>query len=289
MAEITSADHRSRLGRGLAALLSSAEERPDIQKGVVLAALELIRSNPRNPRRNFDEAELEELAASIRERGILQPILVRVVSDTGSYEIVAGERRWRAAQRANLHEIPVLIIEANDRDALEIAIVENIQRADLNPLEEAAGYAQLVANYKYSHGDIARVVGRSRSHIANTIRLANLPEHTQALLAQGKISAGHGRALLSLPDPNALADRVVAEGLTVRDVEHLGQQAASQVGRPRRAARQSADTNAFEDRLTLALGTKVSIRMAGNAGEIRISFRDLEQLDGICGRLLATF
>ena len=199
--------------------------------------IEFLRPNPRNPRKRFDDAELDELAASIKERGIIQPVVVRAISGVAdAYEIIAGERRWRAAQRAGLHEIPVIIVEAGDREALEIAIVENVQRADLNALEEAAGYAQLGADYGYSHGDIARVVSKSRSHVANTLRLTNLPEHTRSLLAGGKISAGHARALLAVADPDALANRIVAEGLTVRDIERLGEN-SGKTARPRKGAR----------------------------------------------------
>ena len=218
-------ENRPRLGRGLAALLGGANpQHAEVSRGTRQTPIEFLRPNPRNPRKRFDDSELDELAASIKERGIIQPIVVRAISGVAdAYEIIAGERRWRAAQRAGLHEIPVIIVEAGDREALEIAIVENVQRADLNALEEAAGYAQLGADYGYSHGDIARVVGKSRSHVANTFRLTNLPEHTRSLLAGGQISAGHARALLAVADPDALANRIVAEGLTVRDIERLGE------------------------------------------------------------------
>ena len=203
-----------------------------------------------------------------------------------AYEIIAGERRWRAAQRAGRHDIPVIVVEAGDREALEIAIVENVQRADLNALEEAAGYAQLGADYGYSHGDIARVVGKSRSHVANTTRLTHLPEHTRALLAGGQISAGHARALLAVADPDALADRIVAQGLTVRDIERLSEN-PGKTGRPRKAAAPvDPDTAALEDKLGLALGTKVTIRHDGESGQIRIAFRDFEQLDDFCRQAL---
>jgi len=248
--------------------------------------IEFLRPNPRNPRKRFDDAELDELAASIKERGVIQPVVVRPIPRVAdAYEIIAGERRWRAAQRAGRHDIPVIVVEAGDREALEIAIVENVQRADLNALEEAAGYAQLGADYGYSHGDIARVVGKSRSHVANTTRLTNLPEHTRALLAGGQISAGHARALLAVAHPDALADRIVAQGLTVRDIERFGEN-PGKTGRPRRAAPPiDADTAALQDKLGLALGTKVTIRHDGESGEIRIAFRDFDQLDDFCRRL----
>ena len=283
------ADHRPRLGRGLAALLGDAgDEAPAGGRGGARKApIEFLHPNPRNPRKAFPEDELDELAASIRERGVIQPVLVRPIPRVAdAYEIIAGERRWRAAQRAGLHEIPILIVEAGDREALEIAIVENVQRSDLNALEEANGYAQLAADYGYAHADIARIVGKGRSHIANTMRLTNLPEHSRALLASGAISAGHARALLAVADPDALADRIVARGLTVRDVERLGERAGqSQRRAPRAAKPVDADTRALEQKLGLALGTTVTIRHSGENGEMRIAFRNFEQLDDFCRRL----
>jgi ParB family chromosome partitioning protein len=280
-------ENRPRLGRGLAALLGAANAQPaEAARGARQTPIEFLRPNPRNPRKRFDDAELDELAASIKARGVIQPVVVRAVPGVAdAYEIIAGERRWRAAQRAGIHEIPVLVVEAGDREALEIAIVENVQRADLGALEEAAGYAQLGEAYGYSHGDIARVVSKSRSHVANTLRLAGLPEHTRALLAGGQISAGHARALLAVPHPDALADRIVAEGLTVRDIERLGEN-SGKTARPRKgAAAVDADTRALQDKLGLALGAKVTIRHSGESGEIRIAFRDFDQLDEFCRRL----
>jgi len=284
------AEHRPRLGRGLAALLGDASDEQSAverSRGVRKAPIEFLRPNPRNPRKSFGEEDLEELTASIRERGVIQPVLVRAIPRIAdAYEIIAGERRWRAAQRAGQHEIPILVLEVGDREALEIAIVENVQRADLNALEEASGYAQLASEHSYSHTDIARVVGKSRSHIANTMRLTNLPEHTRSLLASGAISAGHARALLAVADPDALADRVVAQGLTVRDVERLGENAGkSQRHAPKTSAPIDPDTRALEEKLGLTLGAKVTIRHAGEAGEIRITFRNFEQLDDFCHRL----
>src|SRR5271168_5262004 len=185
MAEDTSrTEHRPRLGRGLAALLGTANEEPmEVGGGARRMPIEFLRPNPRNPRKRFDDAELDELAASIKERGVIQPVLVRPIPRVAdAYEIIAGERRWRAAQRAGHHEIPILVLEAGDREALEIAIIENVQRADLNALEEANGYSRLATDHGYSHADIARIVGKSRSHIANTLRLMSLPEHTRTLL-----------------------------------------------------------------------------------------------------------
>ena len=280
-------ENRPRLGRGLAALLGTPNEaHAESSRGARRTPIEFLRPNPRNPRKRFDDSELDELAASIKERGIIQPVVVRAIPGvTDLYEIIAGERRWRAAQRAGLHDIPVIVVEAGDREALEIAIVENVQRSDLNALEEAAGYAQLGADYGYSHGDIARVVSKSRSHVANTLRLTNLPEHTRGLLAGGQISAGHARALLAVSNPDALADRIVADGLTVRDIERFGEN-SGKTTRPRKGtAPVDADTRALEDKLGLALGTKVTIRHSGESGEIRIAFRNLDQLDDFCRRL----
>ena len=283
---------RPRLGRGLAALLGAAAESPPPAGGARSqrsAPIEFLRPNPHNPRKAFLDAELEELTDSIKARGIIQPVLVRAIPRVAdAYEIVAGERRWRAAQRAGLHEVPIIVIEAGDREALEIAIVENVQRADLNALEEANGYAQLAAEHGYAHADIARAVGKSRSHVANTLRLANLPPHCKALLAAGKISAGHARALLALKDPDAVADRIVAKGLSVRDVERLSQPQESPARGPAKPAQKlDADTRALQDRLGRALGTSVSIRHDGAAGEIRLAFANFEQLDDFCRRLTA--
>ena len=190
-----------RLGRGLAALLGALSNAPpaaEAPRGQRKTPIELLRANPRNPRKNFDDAEIEDLANSIRERGVIQPILVRTLSAAGEgYEIVAGERRWRAAQRAGLHEVPIIVIEASDKDALDIAIIENVQRSDLNAIEEATGYAQLMEEHGYSQAEVAHIIGKSRSHVANTLRLLNLPARARELLVSGEISAGHARALLA--------------------------------------------------------------------------------------------
>ena len=236
MAEDLARSDRPRLGRGLAALLGAPDgEAAEFARGARKAPIEFLRRNPRNIRKRFDEAELEELAASIRERGVIQPIVVRAIPRVpDAYEIIAGERRWRAGQLAGLHQIPVVVVVAGDREALEIAIVENVQRADLIPLEEAAGYAQLSADYGYSHADIARVVGKSRSHVCDTLRLTNLPEHTRAAYRRGAdFRRTRARALLAVAEPDALADRIVSEGMSVRDVERLSEQ-PGKARRPRK-------------------------------------------------------
>jgi ParB family chromosome partitioning protein len=281
---------RSRLGRGLAALIGDVGDEVaavERARGQRLVPIEFLRPNPRNPRRHFDEADLEDLAQSIRERGVLQPILVRTMPGLADvYEIIAGERRWRAAQRAGLHEAPILLVEANDRDALEIAIIENVQRADLNALEEASGYEQLMGDYGHSQSDLARIIGKSRSHVANTLRLLKLPDSVKRALAEGSLSAGHARALLPAADPEALARRVIADGLTVRDVERLSQEEPLKPSSRKPRREKDPDTRALEQALEDVLGLSVSIDHAGDAGgKVTIRYRSLEQLDGLCRRL----
>jgi len=291
MAEET---HRSRLGRGLAALIGDvgndkqlAAQQP--ARGQRHVPIEFIRANPHNPRRHFSDAELGELAGSIRERGIIQPIVVRTVRGTAdSYEIIAGERRWRAAQRAGLHEVPIILHEATDAEALELAIIENVQRADLNPLEEAAGYQALAEAYRYTQDDIAKTVGKSRSHVANTLRLLKLPEAVKAYINVGKLTAGHARALIGLPDPEAVAHQIVARELNVRDVEAFAQQHAKAAGKTtkkRERAAKDVDTLAVEKRLSDALGLAVTIETKGESGTVQIKYSDLDQLDEVIRRL----
>lgn len=288
---------RSRLGRGLAALIGDVGEEIgalERARGQRKVPVEFLRPNARNPRRVFDDAELEDLTASVRERGILQPIIVRSIPGMiDAYEIIAGERRWRAAQRAELHEVPVILVEANDREALEIAIVENVQRADLNAIEEAAGYERLIAEFDYTQNDLAKVIGKSRSHVANTLRLSKLPEPVRKMVSEGAVSAGHARALLSVSDPEQIAKRIVEQGLTVRDIERLGQEEARGETKSLPAAatpkpEKDPDTRAVEKALEEALGLGVSIQHRANGGgEMRISYKTLEQLDALCRRLKA--
>src|SRR5437660_6417326 len=285
-------DGRSRLGRGLAALMGdvSAEattttpERARTQRRV---PIEYLRPNPRNLRRNFPDAELDELAASIKEHGIIQPVVVRSLHGAkDAYEIIAGERRWRAAQRAALHEIPIVPFEATDSEALELAIIENVQRTDLNPLEEAAGYQALASEYQHSHEDIAKVVGKSRSHVTNTLRLLKLPEPVKAYIHAGKITAGAARMLIGATDPEVMAREIVDRGLNVRQVEALAKDRASGKGRAAKTrAMKSADTIALERRVSDALGLAVVIDHRGEAGVLRIHYSNLDQLDGVLRRL----
>ncbi len=287
-------DSRKRLGRGLAALLGeSAAEAPVMERarGQRRIPVEFLRPNPRNPRTIFREEELADLAASIREKGIIQPVVVRTIAGVAdAYEIIAGERRWRAAQLAGLADVPVVIHEADDREALELAIIENVQRADLNAIEEAKGYERLGAEFGYSQSELAKIIGKSRPHVANTMRLLNLPEASRRLVGEGSISAGHARALLAVKDPDAVARRIVEQGLTVRDVERIAQKEASDVGaapRSRPKPEKDADTRALEKTLSDALGLKVVILHDGEKGEMRIRYETLDQLDSICHRLSA--
>jgi ParB family chromosome partitioning protein len=289
---------RSRLGRGLASLIgdmgaetnnaapnATTSERVRSQRRV---PIEFIRPNPRNPRREFTPAQLDELANSIRERGIIQPIAVRPVRGANdSFEIIAGERRWQAAQRAGLHDVPVVVLDVSDVEALELAIVENVQREDLNPLEEASGYQALIDEFKYHQDEIAKVVGKSRSHIANMLRLLKLPEFVKAAMRTGQISAGHARALIGHPEPEKLAQQIIARGLNVRQVEALvrdeGKSGGSQEKKP--PPKKEADTVAMEKRASDALGLTVTIDHRANGGAVHIKYRSLDQLEEIVKRL----
>ena len=282
---------RSRLGRGLAALIGdvgteSSAERP---RGQRRAPTTSLRPNARNPRRNFSEDELDELTASLRERGMIQPIVARPVRGApDAYEIIAGERRWRAAQRAGMHEVPVVIIEATDEESLQLAIIENVQRSDLNPLEEAEGYRALVEDYSHTQDDIAKMVGKSRSHVANTLRLLKLLPSIRAYIFKGKLDAGHARMLIGQPNAEKLAEEIVARGLNVRQVEEIARQESGRNGKPlsrKRSAEKNADTLALEKRLSDALGLVVSIDARGESGVVSIRYGTLEQLDDLAQRL----
>jgi ParB family transcriptional regulator, chromosome partitioning protein len=258
------------------------------ESGARLAPIEFIQRNPNQPRQHFDEAELQDLADSIRRHGVLQPILVRPLpGQADRYEIVAGERRWRAAQKAQLHQVPVVVRELDEAEVLEIAIIENVQRADLNPIEEATGYSQLMSRFGRTQQDVAEVVGKSRPHIANMLRLLTLPDAIQQMVREGKLSAGHARACVTADDPLALARKAVAEGLNVRDIERLASQAKDErSGVVRRApSEKDADTRALERSLADALGLAVSITSKGEGGELKIAYATLEQLDDLCRRL----
>jgi ParB family chromosome partitioning protein len=276
---------KTRLGRGLASLIgdrvddAALDAHEDRQK----VALAVLKPGRFNPRRNFAEAQLEELAASIRERGLVQPLVVRPSGDT--YEIVAGERRWRAAQLANLHEVPVVVRTLTDQEAVEIAIIENVQREDLNAIEEGEGYKLLVEGHGYTQEELAAIIGKSRSHLANTLRLLKLPESVQDLVRSGALSAGHVRPLIGRADAVALASRIVIRGLNVRQAEALAQDRAA--SKPRRQKSKDADTRAAEAELHDALGLEVEINKGkGETGELRIRYATLDQLEEIRHRLL---
>ncbi len=287
---------KRRLGRGLAALIGEMDQLPAADVGARPALnpdrevpIEFVGRNPRNPRRYFDESELQDLASSIRQHGIVQPVVVRTIADN-RFEIIAGERRWRAAQLAGLIEIPVIIRDVDDRTALEIAIVENVQRSDLNPLEEAMGYELLIADHGYTQNDLGEIIGKSRSHVANSLRLLKLPEPVREMLASGTLSAGHARALIPTSDPIALAKAVVAKGMSVRDAERLAQsdikaQTDPNHGQASRKDEKDADTLALERTLSDVLGLDVSVNHKGSGGHLRIAYKTLEQLEEIC-RLL---
>ncbi len=276
-----------RLGRGLSALLGGeAEERGrDAARATRQLPTSALRPSPFQPRRRFDPEEMAGLVRSVQAQGILQPILVRHAGDAAdSYEIIAGERRWRAAQEAQLHEVPVIVKDLSDGEALELALVENLQREDLTPLEEAEGYRRLIAELNHTQEDLARAIGKSRSHIANTMRLLGLPAPIKEMIDRGDLTAGHARALLNAQDAIALAQHVVERGLNVRQTERLAQ--APKVRGPAPAApAKDADTLALEHDLALKLGLKVTINHRAGGGELVLRYENLAQLDDLVQRL----
>jgi ParB family transcriptional regulator, chromosome partitioning protein len=276
---------RRRLGRGLAALIGD-----DVSEEAVIedirhlrhVPVELLRPNPHNPRKRFSEEDIDELARSLREKGVLQPLLARE-RPGGLYEIIAGERRWRAAQRAGIHDVPVLIRNLSDGEALEVALIENIQRADLNPLEEARGYSQLLTEFNYTQQQLAESVGKSRSHIANTLRLLSLPDGVKKHIEDGTLTAGHARALIATDSPEELAEKIVTLGLSVRKAEELSRGANTHARKEAPAT--DADTIAMERQLVETLGLKVDIRNGRSGGTIVLHYKTLEQLDDVVRRL----
>ena len=289
------------LGRGLSALLGDvAMPQPVLASagtadaggtpvaGVRMLPIGQISANPQQPRRHFDEEAIAELAESIRNNGLLQPILVRPFGAADDrFQLVAGERRWRAAQRAQLHDVPVIVRPLSDEQALEIGLIENIQRRDLNPVEEAEGYQRLIRDFGHSAESVAQLIARSRSHVANMLRLLELPDSVRAMLVNGSLSMGHARALLTTPDPARLAELVRAKGLSVRQTEALAKQnRGERAAAPRRATRaKDADTAALERDLSAALGLAVRIDDAGGIGKISIEYNNLEDLDSLWSRL----
>ena len=283
-------DKPTRLGRGLAALIgdmASIEGARVTESGGKRLPVDFVIANRANPRRSFDPEQLEDLTNSIREKGIMQPLLVRPTDDPNIFEIIAGERRWRAAQKAGLHDVPVIVRDVGDKEALELAIIENVQRADLNPLEEAMGYGQLIEQFEYTQQDLAQVIGKSRSHVANTLRLLRLPEDVRSMVASGTLTAGHARTLITVDDPAALARQIVDKGLSVREAEALSQQREPPAKRKPEggAAIRDTDTVALERRLADALGLTVALNHAERGGKVEIRYKTLEQLDDLVRRL----
>jgi ParB family chromosome partitioning protein len=281
---------KNRLGRGLASLIGEAapaEPRLPVDGEQRSLPLDQIRAGRLNPRKDFREEELAELADSIRQKGLVQPIVVRP-DGTGGYEIVAGERRWRAAQRAGLHQVPVIVRDLGDQEALELAIIENVQRTDLNAIEEASGYRELMERFNYTQDRLAEVIGKSRSHLANTLRLLKLPDSVQALVQQGKLTAGHARALVGRADAEALAQLIIEDQMNVRDIEELVQNGGAATAKVRKTRDKDADTRAFEKELADVLGLKVEIRRgSGESGALMIKYGNYDQLDYIRARLVS--
>jgi len=291
-------DRKRGLGRGLSALMADVsvspadEVGPRNQEAERLVPVEKLHPNPDQPRRHFAEAQLSDLTASIAEKGVIQPLIVRPHPErSGDYEIVAGERRWRAAQRAQVHEVPVIVRGFDDFEVIEVAIIENIQRADLNPIEEAAGYQQLMERFGHTQDQMAKALGKSRSHITNLLRLLKLPDEIKASVQDGQLSMGHARALLTADEPLRLAREIIAKGLSVRETERLAKQGPSSSGAGRKSGGQGsekdADTRALEKDLSAQLGFPVSIQhKAGEeSGKLVLSYRTFEQLDDLCRRL----
>ncbi|WP_246209503.1 ParB/RepB/Spo0J family partition protein [Pikeienuella piscinae] len=278
------------LGRGLSSLLGEDTYTGSTETGPARRSLpiDLVRANPNQPRKTFKPNEMDDLIASIREKGVIQPLLVRPDPDReDGFQIVAGERRWRAAQKVGLHEIPVVIRELTDEDAYEIAIIENVQRADLNPLEEASAYSELIERHGHSQAGLARAIGKSRPHIANMLRLLTLPEEVRTMLGEGRLSVGHARALITSTDPASLAHKVIADGLTVRQTEDLARRVPAPTSTKRRRAVKDADTVSLENDLSAALGLKVAIdHRSEKGGNLKISYGSLEDLDAICRLLM---
>ena len=285
----------NRLGRGLAALIGDMPpiDAPRVTDAATASqkrlTLDFIIANRSNPRRDFDADQLDELTSSIREKGVMQPLLVRPSEDPNIFEIIAGERRWRAAQRAGLHDVPVIIREVDDKEALELAIIENVQRVDLNPLEEALGYEQLIEQFSYTQQDLAQVIGKSRSHVANTLRLLKLPGDVRDMVTSGQLTAGHARTLITAEDPAGLARQIVEQGLSVREAERLAQAGGTPAKRaPTEPTPKDADTLAIEKQLSDHLGLKVVIDHRDNGGKLEIRYRTLEQLDSVLARLTSS-
>ncbi|OPB35687.1 ParB/RepB/Spo0J family partition protein [Bartonella taylorii] len=293
---------KKRLGRGLAALIGDINlnnnlvRAPNADKLIEsntaspiyeqFVPLESISCNPHNPRRHFTDSELDNLAQSIRQHGVIQPVIVRPSRDhPNRFELIAGERRWRAAQRANLSQLPVIVRDVDDKTALELAIIENVQRTDLNPIEEAMGYEILLNEHGYTQADLAQVIGKSRSHVANTLRLLKLPPKVQQFLTDGQLSAGHARCLITVDNPQDLAEKIIREGLSVRQAEILAYEQVNPKVKKRTTVEKDTETKSLEKLLADVIGMKVVIRHGKKGGDLKIHYSSLEQLDDICRRL----
>lgn len=284
------------LGRGLSALMADVAPEPAPQgaepaarKADQMMPIEKVHPNPDQPRRTFTQEQLDDLAASVKEKGVIQPLIVRPdPKNDGTYEIVAGERRWRASQMAKLHEIPVIIRTYSDTEALEVAIIENIQRADLNAIEEAAGYRDLMKRFGHTQEKVSEALGKSRSHIANHLRLLNLPDDVQEFVRNGELTAGHARTLITADNPLSLAKQIISKGLSVRAAERLAKKPAERPkSAPKPKVEKDADTKALEGDLSATLGMKVSIdhKTGTEGGVVVIRYQNLDELDDICGIL----
>ena len=299
-------DKKRGLGRGLSALIGDSAAQPVNPQnppspsppaeiatgdGLTYLGIDQLRAGRFQPRKNFDADDMAALTASLEKSGVLQPLLVRpVVGETAQYEIIAGERRWRAAQNAKLHQVPVIVLKINDVTALELGLIENVQRADLNPIEEAEGYQRLIDEFAYTQAELAETIGKSRSHIANLLRLADAPPAVRAALLDGSLSMGHARALLGIENAAALVKQIVKDGLSVRAVEKLVAAAkpAQGGGRPQKMVTKDADTRALEKTISEAIGLGVSIDDSGTSkgGAVTIKYKSLEQLDDLVARLI---
>jgi ParB family transcriptional regulator, chromosome partitioning protein len=284
-------DKKRKLGRGLSALLGDGGDdyaTLDKDRSTKTVPIEFLQPGKYQPRQHMDDGTIDELSRSIADKGILQPLLVRRLADAegpNAYEIIAGERRWRAAQRAKLHEVPVIIKDLNDQETLEIALVENLQRQDLSPLEEADGYQRLMKEFTHTQEDLAKAMGKSRSHVANTMRLLALPDTIKEMIDDGRLSAGHGRALLTASDPLELAKTVLKQGLNVRQTEKRAQQKQGESKKVPKAVSKDPDTLALERDMSDLLGLKVDIRFKNGRGSLSVHYNDLAQLDDILARL----
>jgi len=307
---MASTDNKSRLGRGLASLIGDSTAMNAVvnenakagnvtevptpvvarEEGHKLLPIDLIHASPLNPRKSFSPVELDELAASIKQRGVVQPLIVRPAPDGQGYELVAGERRWRAAQQAGVHQVPVLVRELGDQEVLELAIIENVQRADLNAIEEAVGYRDLIERFHYNQEELAKIIGKSRTHLSNTMRLLKLPESVQIMLREGAITAGHARALIGRIDAEKIAKMIVEKGLSVRQVEALIKDSTKQKRDDDVMTVHDTDTLAIQKELADTLGLVVNIRKGnGQSGEIRVKYKTLDQFDDLYLRLMQKY